>query len=134
MQEETKILYNADCPVCRFEIDHYASYSADRGLALRFDDLNSCDLNGWGLSSDQAAKRLYVRKSDQLYSGIPAFLVLWQDMPRYRFLARLIGLPIIKQAASAIYDYVLAPIIYRWHLRRQARRTAPQSNGNSAGF
>ena len=21
MQEETKILYNADCPVCRFEID-----------------------------------------------------------------------------------------------------------------
>jgi len=45
MQEETKILYNADCPVCRFEINHYASYSADRGLALRFDDLNSCDLN-----------------------------------------------------------------------------------------
>ena len=111
MQEETKILYNADCPVCRFEIDHYASYSADRGLALRFDDLNSCDLNSWGLSSDQAAKRLYVRKSGQLYSGIPAFLVLWQDMPRYRFLARLIGLPIIKQATSAIYDYVLAPII-----------------------
>ena len=130
MQEETKILYNADCPVCRFEINHYASYSADRGLALRFDDLNSCDLNSWGLSSDQAAKRLYVRKSGQLYSGIPAFLVLWQDMPRYRFLARLIGLPIIKQAASAIYDYVLAPIIYRWHLRRQA----PQSNGNSADF
>ena len=134
MQEETKILYNADCPVCRFEIDHYASYSADRGLALRFDDLNSCDLNSWGLSSDQAAKRLYVRKSGQLYSGIPSFLVLWQDMPRYRFLARLIGLPIIKQAASAIYDYVLAPFIYRWHLRRQVRRTAPQSNGNSAGF
>ena len=134
MPKETEILYNADCPICRFEIDHYASYSADRGLPLRFDDLNSCDLSSWGVSADQAAKRLYVRKAGQLYSGIPAFLVLWQDMPRYRFLARLIGLPILKQAASAIYDYALAPVIYRWHLRRQARRAAPQSNGNSQSF
>ena len=33
MQKEIEILYNADCPICRFEIDHYAAYSADRGLA-----------------------------------------------------------------------------------------------------
>lgn len=122
MSDETRILYNAECPVCAFEINHYAAYSKDRALPLRFEDLNCAPLSDWGLTQDQAARRLYVMKDGALTSGIPAFLLLWQDMPRYRWLARLVGLPGIKQAAGFGYDWVLAPIIYRWHLRRQAQK------------
>ena len=43
-------------------------------------------------------------------------------MPRYTWLGRIIGLPVIKQIASLTYDYILAPLIYRWHLRRQASK------------
>ena len=78
--EDTSVLYNGECPVCRFEIDHYAEYSRDNGLPIRFDDLNSDALAGWGVSADDAAKRLHVRKNGQVYSGIPAFVLLWQDM------------------------------------------------------
>ena len=38
----------------------------------------------------EAAKRLHVRKNGQVYDGIPAFIALWQDMPRYRWLARVV--------------------------------------------
>jgi hypothetical protein len=31
-------------------------------------------------------------------------------------------LPAIKQIAIAAYDHVLAPLIYRWHLRRVRKR------------
>jgi len=121
---DTRVLYNADCPVCSFEINHYATYAQKRALPLRFEDLNDSDMDDWGLTRDQAARRLYVLKDGQMVSGIPAFLVLWQDMPRYRVLARIVGLPGMRLLACAVYDNVLAPLIYRWHLRRQARRNA----------
>lgn len=118
MTENTRVLYNADCPVCSFEINHYAAYSVRNGLPIRFEDLNRDALDAWGLTPDEAARRLYVMKDGQMFSGIPAFIVLWQDMPRYRWLARLIALPGLNRLACVTYDYVLAPLIYRWHLRR----------------
>lgn len=121
MSKSTKVLYNGDCPVCSFEIDHYASYSYKNQLPLEFEDLNRCDLAPWQLSEDQAAQRLYVLNDNQLVSGIPAFLILWQQMPRYRPLAIVVGLPIIRQLASLIYNSILAPMIYTWHLRRKAK-------------
>ncbi len=77
----------------------------------------------WGLDADTAARRLYVLHDGTLTSGIPAFLVLWAQMPKYRWLARVVGFPGIKQIACLAYDHVLAPAIYRWHLRRLQRQT-----------
>ncbi|MEM8692366.1 MAG: DUF393 domain-containing protein [Pseudomonadota bacterium] len=122
MSDETRVLYNADCPVCNFEISHYAAYTKKQALSIRFEDLNVSEMADWGLSRDDAARRLYVLKDEQFYSGISAFIVLWRDMPRYRWIARLVDLPGIRHLAIFIYDYVLAPLIYRWHLRRQKRR------------
>lgn len=120
---KTAVLYNADCPVCNFEIQHYAQYSGDNELPIQFDDLNSDARLQWGLDADTAARRLYVLHDGALTSGIPAFLVLWAQMPKYRWLGKVVGLPVVKQFASALYDYVLAPVIYRWHLRRLRKKT-----------
>ena len=67
------------------------------------------------------AKRLHVRENGQVYSGIPAFVLLWQDMPRYRLLARVVSWPIVRPVAVFLYDWVLAPMLYRWHLARGRR-------------
>lgn len=121
MSDDTRVLYNADCPVCSFEMDRYAARSEKDGLPIRFDDLNGPDLAQWGIDPDTAARRLHVLKDGQIYAGVDGFLVLWQEMPHTRWLARVVGLPGIRQISSLGYDYVVAPIIYRWHLRRQAR-------------
>ena len=121
---DTRVLYNANCPVCNFEIGHYARYAGNAGLPIRFDDLNTEVRSQWGLDADTAARRLYVLHNGVLTSGIPAFLVLWAQMPRYRFLGRLVGLPGIRQIATLAYDHVLAPLIYHWHLRRVRRQAA----------
>lgn len=122
MSCETRVLYNAECPVCSTEINHYARYSAREGLAVRFEDLNTTDLSDWRLSRDDAARRLYILRDGELLSGIPAFIALWRTMPRYRWLAALVGLPGIRSLAVLIYDRLLAPLIYRWHRRRQVAR------------
>lgn len=115
----TEVLYNAACPVCRKEIDHYAHISARDALPIGYDDLNDATLLArWGLDAEDAAKRLHVRKDGHLLSGIPAFIVLWEDIPQYRWLARVVRTPGINQLATWTYDLVLAPLLYRWHLRR----------------
>jgi predicted DCC family thiol-disulfide oxidoreductase YuxK len=122
---KTSVLYNANCPVCNFEIGHYARYADTAGLPIRFDDLNTDARDQWGLDADTAARRLYVLHDGVLTSGIPAFLVLWAQMPRYQLLGRIVGLPGIRQIASFAYDHVLAPVIYRWHLHRLRKQRVP---------
>jgi predicted DCC family thiol-disulfide oxidoreductase YuxK len=117
---ETTVLYNSECPVCSAEIRQYARYAGKTGLPIRFDDLNSEALEQWGLDQDTAARRLYVQHDGVLLSGVPAFLVLWAQMPKYRLLAKVVGLPGIRQIAAAAYDHVFAPALYRWHRRRSA--------------
>lgn len=66
----------------------------------------------WGIDADTAARRLYALHDGVQTSGIPSFLVLGAQMPRYRFLGRIMGLPSIRQLAGAFYDHVLAPAKY----------------------
>ncbi|WP_299674132.1 thiol-disulfide oxidoreductase DCC family protein [uncultured Roseobacter sp.] len=120
---KTDVLYNAECPVCSREIDHYARLTEAQALPLSYDDLNDAPtLARWGVTADDAARRLHVRRNGALYVGVPAFIVLWQSLPRYRWLARLVSLPGLYRLAHWIYEGVLAPLLYRSHLRRQAKR------------
>ncbi len=126
----TRVLYNQQCPVCNFEISHYADYAERSDLPLRFEDLNTQDLADWGLTRDQAAKRLYLLKDGQMLGGVDAFLVLWREMPRYRWLAKIVGLPGVKQVAAFGYDWIVAPLIYRWYLSRRRRGLVTQASGD----
>jgi len=119
----TSVLYNSQCPVCSVEVGHYARYAGEAGLPIRFDDLNTDARDRWGLGFDTAARSLYVQHDGVLISGVPAFLVLWSQMPRYRLLGQIVGLPGIKQIASAAYDHVFAPALYRRHRRRVDRKS-----------
>lgn len=120
-QQDIRVVYNEEFPVCRFEIDHYRKIAARDGLPLRFDGL-SADLPA-GLTPDAAARRLHVMHQGQILSGIPAFVVLWRVLPRYRLLARIVSLPLVRHVATLAYDHIAAPLLYRAHLRRVSRRS-----------
>lgn len=124
MMQEIQVLYNARCPVCRAEIVHYAGYVEAHGLPVTFQDLNAGGLEHWGISPDQAARRLHVRQGGRVVSGVDAFAALWATLPRYRWAARLVALPGLRQVASLIYERVLAPRLYAKHLAREAKRAA----------
>jgi predicted DCC family thiol-disulfide oxidoreductase YuxK len=122
MRDETEVLYNASCPICSREVDHYAKLSEKAAVPMRFDDLGDpSKLRDWGITAEDAAKRFHVRKAGQTYAGIPAFIVLWQDIPQTQWLAKLISVPGIHWIANKVYDHIAAPLLYHLHLRRQAR-------------
>lgn len=120
----TRALYNGDCPVCRTEMAVYEGYAARASLPVAFDDLNRTDLARWGVTKDRAARLLHVLHDGRLHVGFNAFLVLWDQMPRYRWLARVGRVPGIRHLCRWGYAHVVARIIYARHRRRQARARA----------
>lgn len=115
------ILYNARCPICRAEIAHYERRAEAAGAPLRFEDLNSVALEDWHLTPDQAKRRMHARLPDgRIVSGAPAFALIWERLPGMGWMARAIRLPVIRGLAALAYNRVLAPWLYRRHLRREA--------------
>lgn len=119
--EQTEILYNGRCPICAAEIAHYRTAAQQAGAPLSFTDLHDTDLAGWGLTADQAKRRLHARQRGQIISGFPAFLIVWRELPRLRWLARLFSVPGLHFAADLGYNWLAAPLLYRLHKRREAR-------------
>ena len=119
MPEDTRVLYNDTCPVCRFEIDGYRRRAVKDGLPIQFDALD--EAAAWGISPQDAARRLHVWHQGKVLAGMPAFRALWSEMPRWKWAARVTGLPGIAPLTDWFYEHVMAAILYRAHLRRQAR-------------
>ena len=120
---QTRILFNAECPICNAEICHYRSYADRCGILMEFDDLNQTDLSFYGVDQEAAAGRLHVFHEGKVISGVSAFAVIWAQLPRYRWLARIVCLPIIHPISNLVYDHILVPILYAMHLRRQRKKT-----------
>ena len=96
--------------------------SKRHGLPVTYEPLTRCDLAQYGLTADMAARRFYAFKHGKKFVGIPAFAVLWEDLPAFRWLARLVRFPVIRTIAALFYDHVLSRILYAQHKRRQARQ------------
>lgn len=115
------VLYNADCPVCRLEIDRHRAAAARHGLPLAFDDLNGTARGAWGVSEDDAARRLHVRTARGVVTGFDANLAMWRAIPGWRRVARIAALPVLRPVLAWLYERAFAPLVYRLHLHRRAR-------------
>jgi predicted DCC family thiol-disulfide oxidoreductase YuxK len=86
------LYFDGACPVCSREVAMYQRQpGADR---LRWVDVAHCDAGdlGTGLSREAAMARLHLRRADgSLISGAQAFTALWQALPRWAWLGRLLG-------------------------------------------
>jgi len=91
-------------------------------IEIYFDQLGKANLSVYGVNKDEAAKRLHVISDGKILHGLPAFRAIWTLMPRYKLLAIVTNIPVIREIATFTYDKILAPILYKTHLRRQAKK------------
>ena len=114
----TTVLFNGDCEICSKEICLYQSYGASEGLPIDFKDINSTDLNSFGLTRDETARQLHVLKNSELFVGVKAFVILWNEMPKYRFLAKIFSLPGVSKFAQFFYYHVISLYLYQRDIKR----------------
>ena len=88
-----KVYFNNACSICKFEIDHYKKITENIDWIDISKDKNAKrDTNE---TAKNLLRRLHVKKKNQIFIGIDAFIELWLEIPRYRFLAFLLKKPFI---------------------------------------
>ena len=105
-----RVYFNNSCKICKAEIDLYKKESIK--------EINWVDISGnrnaqieTNKNDKQLLRRLHVKKDGKVFSGAEAFLLVWKNIPKYRFLYSIFKLPIIFQIFSLCYE-VIAFLLY----------------------
>lgn len=90
---EIRCFHDGDCPLCRFEVG--IMRRLDENERIDWIDIHSGNsiMEQAAISHEQAIASLHVvDMSGRVVSGVAAFLLLWERLPVYRYLAALIKL------------------------------------------
>ena len=100
-----KVYYNESCSICRAEINHYKKQNIEE---IDWVDItNNVTAERETLKDNKALlRRLHVKKDGKIFSGAKAFLLVWKNIPKYKFLYNFFKLPIIFQIFSIGYEII----------------------------
>lgn len=99
-----KVFYDAKCNLCSKEIKYYMKV-ADANI-FSWQDVNDSveDLKADNITLVQALKFLHVQDLDgKFHIGVDAFILIWRNLKKFRILAFIVSLPIIKQLTDFFY-------------------------------
>jgi predicted DCC family thiol-disulfide oxidoreductase YuxK len=128
---EITVCYNGACPVCRAEMERYQrianATAGGRALPLGWNDINTATelFRRHNIDFDTAMRRLHaVDAEGRLIRGIDVFVAIWRRLPGYRLAAAIVGSPLVRPLAWALYEGVVAPLVFRYSRRRWRRAQA----------
>ena len=99
-----KVYFNEKCVICRIEINHYKKNCN----SIEWSDINTNDdfMKETKKNKNQILRRIHVKNNDQILIGVDAFIFIWAKIKKYRFLSKLLKLPIIYQLAFIGYEFL----------------------------
>ena len=100
-----KVYFNNSCKICKAEID---LYKKEKIKEIYWVDITNNQLaeKETSKNSKELLRRLHVKQGKKIIQGAAAFLVLWEKMPKYRFLYNFFKLPIIFNIFSFGYEII----------------------------
>jgi len=100
-----RMYYDGLCHLCSREIKQYKS---SRGSdQIEFVDITrpEFDAKKEGLDPFLVHRFIHVRTAEgQIYTGVEAFLQVWQVLPGYRWLGKLVRNPILFPVSKGLYS------------------------------
>ena len=105
-----KVYYNESCNICRSEINLYKKQNIKE---IKWVDItNNVSAEKDTLKDNKTLlRRLHVEEGGKIYGGAKAFLLVWKNIPKYKFLYTFFRLPIIFTFFSFFYE-IIAFILY----------------------
>ena len=98
------VFYDGKCGLCSKEINHYRKI-APAGI-FDWQDItkSAVELEKEGVTLAEGLKLLHAKDADQqLHVGVDAFILIWKQLKRWRLLALLVSLPIVRQLSNLAY-------------------------------
>mgnify|MGYP006171388643 CR=1 FL=1 len=125
---KTVVFFDGSCPLCRAEVDIYSKHDANNRIELVDVSDVTAELPS-SLDRKQAMARFHVKSSDgHLLSGAEAFVEVWQQLPVWSWVAKLVAIRSMTFVIELFYRTFLfiRPILVHIFLiiRRLSRRSS----------
>jgi len=105
-----KVYFNNSCNICRAEINLYKKHNIEDIEWVDITDNKSAEIE---TQKDNKAllRRLHIKDGEKIIGGAEAFLLVWEKIPKYKFLYTIFKTPIIFTLFSYFYE-VIAFFLY----------------------
>ena len=115
------VWYNTKCPVCNAGISRQQRKlrAAAKSGAIIFRDINLEPeaLRTYGVGVDDVRRRLHATDPEgRLHVGADCAIEIWRRTPGDAWIARVVGLPVVKSIARVVYDR-FADVLFAWNKR-----------------
>ena len=100
-----KIFFNNSCSICRSEINVYKKQGIKQLEWIDITNNKGAERDAQKTNKD-LLRRLHVKSEGKVYSGAKAFIILWNRMPKFKLLGKILSLPIIFHIFSLLYEIV----------------------------
>ena len=98
------VFYDGKCGLCSKEINHYRKIAPSNIFNWQDITKSTSELNKEGITLAEGLRLLHAKdNSGQMHVGMDAFILIWKQLKRWRMLAFLAGLPIIRHITNAAY-------------------------------
>ena len=99
------VYYDGKCGLCRKEISHYKKIATEGQFIWSDIAHDAAHLSQLGVSQMDALRRLHATdRNGKLHIGVDAFILIWGQLPTWRPLAILVGLPVVRYIAAMLYN------------------------------
>ena len=100
------VYYDGICKLCSREITYYQGKVNPSKVEWIDIARNGDALKAFGITQSDALLYMHARtEDDQILVGVDAFIALWERVPYWRTLAKIISLRPVKFVAKIVYAY-----------------------------
>ena len=111
-----RVFYDGKCGLCRREIEHYKRIAPVGGFDWVDITVDASSLEKLGIAYADGLKLLHAQDAKgKLHVGFDAFILIWQQIPRWRVLASIVSAGFIRRVANIAYRTFAA-----WRFNRLA--------------
>jgi predicted DCC family thiol-disulfide oxidoreductase YuxK len=100
-----KVYFNNSCKICRTEINLYKKQNIKDIEWVDITDNETAEIETQK-DAKSLLRRLHIKDGANIIEGAEAFLLIWKNIPKYRFLYKILKKPIIFNIFSFFYEIV----------------------------
>jgi predicted DCC family thiol-disulfide oxidoreductase YuxK len=100
-----KVYFNNSCNICRAEINLYKKQNIKDIEWVDITDNKSAEIETQR-DDKTLLRRLHIKDGEKVIDGAEAFLLVWEKIPKYRFLYTFFKIPIIFTLFSYFYEII----------------------------
>ena len=97
--------FNKSCKICRTEINLYKKQNIKDIEWVDITDNETAEIETQK-DAKSLLRRLHIKDGANIIEGAEAFLLIWKNIPKYRFLYKILKKPIIFNIFSFFYEIV----------------------------